>query len=483
MICKSCGGESRGTTCAHCGAPLVSEALAPASPPVPALVKTEAKPARPPKTARGTSREVRKAAFYMFRAKITLGSVLPAVLALLLPLAYLFLDLFVAYPSAVFEGEPAQFALLMLRLADGALAQNPVSDIMAATYGDASSAVSFFGIRKALEDAALLWPAAAILIAVLLCAVSAVLLLFTFGRILRSRLLTDFIVCSAFLGAAAPFAATLLSYLNGPEAFSAARVHFTLEAVLLAAILLCLLPLAARRIYRVAWSRTTYAPLGARLTGKICGIGGVRLIGLLFAGAAVALPLLPLFISFGDSGALLPRFIEEIAAVGADFTALREGLAAADPFAAIAALSRLGVLLYIPLLALLSLLAFIAFFRMLTVSARRTARKPRVRARLARVGTALRRPLWLMLFCFLAFKVVTVLVFFFFSGVKLRIVGTAATDMLGLFYLLFLFAKSLFSVSCMGALLALGTFVCSLVSGGLARAFVRLAEAANAQRS
>lgn len=482
MICKSCGGESRGTACIHCGAPLLYESYAPASAPAAAPVQTGKRAARPAKTARGNARAARKAAFALPQVKITLVAVLPAVLALLLPCCYLFFDAFVIYPNAVFTGEQSLLSLLVLLLTDGTLAQNPVSDIIAATYGEAPSPITCFSAPAALFSGVLRLPALALLLSVLLCAVSAFLLLVTFGRALRSRILTDFVVFSAFLGAVAPFVAMLLSYPESDTALSAARVHFTVEGFLLAAILLCLLPLAARRLYRVAGDGTLYVPLPARFMGVRLGRNAVRLLALLLALAAVFLPLYPVLFPFGDAPSLLLRFVDGLSAAEADCRLLFEQLPGGQPCLSVALLADLGVLLMLPVLLLCSFFALLSFFRILLATERRTLGKPRYRARLSRVGQALRRPLCFSLLMLLAFRGIALLMLTLSSAVQVHLAAASAEEALSVFYLLSLYVRTVLAPPVAGVWLATLSLLLSLVAGNLTKSYIRITDSLKTAR-
>ncbi len=475
MICKSCGGESRGTVCAHCGAPLLYESYAPATPPVLASVQTGKRAARPAKTARGNARAARKAAFALPQVKINVGAVLPAVFALLLPLCYLFFDAFVIYPDTVLTGEQSLLSLLVLRLTDGALAQNPVSDIIAATYGDLLSPMTYFSAPAAFFSGVLRLPSLMLLLPMCLCAVSALLLLVTLGRVLRSRILTDFIAFAAFLGTAAPFMAMLFSDMENRISHSAMRVHFTVEGFLLAAILLCLLPLAARRVYRVAGGDTAYVSFVARFTAVRLGRNVVRLLAALFALVAIFLPLYPVFFSLEEAPALLSRFVDGLPTAMADCRLLLTGLWDGQPCLSVALLADIGVLLTLPLLLLCSFFALLSFFRILFATRRRTVGKLRCRARLIRTGQTLRRPLWLALLALLAFRGIALLLIFS-RAVQMHFAAASVEEALSVFYLLSLYVKTVLAPPVTGALLAALSFICALAAGNLSKAYVRLTE-------
>ena len=486
MICKSCGSESRGSVCTHCGTPFVYESYVEPEKGATTPVQTGGGRKRPAKSARSHARAQRKAAFLQPKSDFTFGEALPIILVLLLPLSYLFFEVFLRYPAALLEGGPSTLSLLIFRLTDGAFLANPMGDILTATYGNAPLDVAYYTAHAALAAGEMEISAALLLVAAALSGISALMLLFTGGRALRCRFCLDFTVFSALYSAAAPFLSVfysyfvsdtiVLSYFDSDTLFSATRVHFTVEGLLIAAVLLCLLPLAARRACRLAHGDTLYVPLLARMTGRCFGKTPLRLLAFLFALASACLPLVFVFFSFKGEATLISLFIDELFVAGGDLEMLVEGISLGEPLTAVTAISYLYLLIFLPLLLLFSFFALLSAFRILFATAKRTAGNLKCRARLARTGGALRRPLWLMLFSLLLIKGIAFFALLYGGAFQAHLADAAIAQTLSAYYWLILFVKVLFPVSFMGAVLSAGAFFLTVLAGNLARAFVRLNE-------
>lgn len=197
--------------------------------------------------------------------------ILPAI-GFLLPLAYLFFDLFVFF-GRVLEGNGlSEF----LDLATSPMYNaNTAGELVGAAFGT-ESPLTLLSLRGMALPAFRL-PVLMTLICVVLCALTGVLLLCSGTRLLRSRAFADIAVLTGLLGTFAPFAGKLAYLLNaclgGGAALHSASAELmpSFEALLLMVVCCAfLLPSLAtlKRLSARAHGKKRYIPLLCDSVGK-----------------------------------------------------------------------------------------------------------------------------------------------------------------------------------------------------------------------
>ena len=270
MTCKRCGTQTEQERCPYCGTVLVVQAEPevveqpvevtvcepPASPPSPDSSNSPSRPA--------PARDVPKL------PKVSGFRIFVAAFALLLPLAYLFFDLFAKLSDVLFEvGEQsAQIFVLANRLFSLQYAANSFEEIKFATLGNDEAILEFYTPFDIFGGAGnFLLPLVCV---ISLCAVSAIfglLLLFRGRRLLRRRwfsgLVTLFGVGAVFsplfalllLRLIAMFDGGLLAALDGgllAADLQSRAILPTLETMLLLAILILLVLPALASLRRMS---------------------------------------------------------------------------------------------------------------------------------------------------------------------------------------------------------------------------------------
>ena len=287
MICKSCGTECRGAYCSHCGAPLVNEAFA--APPAPASLGDSVKNQAPVPTETGAvstsatstkkgedisqkqsgkadkKRAGRKEKGARCTPKIKMRQIFFPSLMLLLPLLYLFVDVFVLYSDVLYtqHGTTNVLGTLVARLTQAEFASNPVSDLIVSTLGGSTTLLETLSIKDILGAVDLyrsvVLPAALLAVLSIFSAFCGLAVLFSRGRILCVRFLADTVITVGFAAVVAPFLGGVLfclphllsGGLTGADA--AMRLFgFSIEVWLLCGLSFALMLPAVRSLRRTA---------------------------------------------------------------------------------------------------------------------------------------------------------------------------------------------------------------------------------------
>lgn len=236
MICKRCGTETKEQFCPRCGDLLDMQT------PVEVTVPSE------PAPVQADTRVYR-------RPPIRLKMVIWQTLALLFPIAYFFFDAFVVLSDKLFLSSVSgsmNLTRLIERLCNASYAHNAVSEVTEAALGESvvlMESVSLASLISGGSPSDIFWlPLAITTFFVLLCAVSAVLLFFTGGRILRLRSFCNLVLLGGTGAVFAPLVGTLalrLSYCMGHGIESAdmmmLRILPSFEHLCIMGILMCAL--------------------------------------------------------------------------------------------------------------------------------------------------------------------------------------------------------------------------------------------------
>lgn len=535
MVCKSCGTEGRGSFCAHCGASLVNEAFTVApnqaldyskiqdqvtafkqrkdagggqwASPTPQSGAT-VPPARQPAPVATSGRTVPHAEAAPLRAdkktqkkqgrvrlkrppvQIKMRQVFFPALCLLLPLLYLFVDAFVLYSEALYAESEGMTLLsaLMANLTDGAFASNPVSDVIAATCGKEVSLWQSLTALSALASGneALLAPALILVVAALACALCGVLVIFTAGRILRSRPFADLTVFSGIFASVAPLLADVAYRLyflpsGGLDAADAAMPLFglSIEVMLLQALSAVMLLPAARAMRRAAAGEGIYVTLPYRILAKSKTV--VRLGAVLLGLAAALLPFVLLFVPISKNGTLLEIFLDTLETLMPNLDAMKGvfGEVVLEDFAESAVL--IVLLPVVPVMALWLLLSLFKLLRIAVAPSRRVAASKRRRRSFQRLGHTLRRIPAALLSGFVTSGLLYFLSLFFLTGLGAHLHLGEVSDTLTLLYLSIAFVRLNVRLYSVGVLVTVGALALATVAGNCARAFVLAAKEAHAE--
>lgn len=498
MICKSCGTECRGACCSHCGAPLVNEAFSntPApSPPLADNVKAEEQtPAvtavastapvsveKAPSSV-GKTRAKRKKKQKQIGPKIKMRQIFFPSLVLLLPLFYLFLDVFVCYSDALYVQQEGISALsgFIARLASAEFAANPVSDLIIANFGGDAVLFDTLTLKQILSATDIyrpfVLPVALLTILSALSALCGIVTLFSKGKVLRVRAFADAVVTCGLLGALAPLLAGILFRLSHAVsggfagADAAMRLFgYSIEVILLCGISLALMLPAVRSLRRAAAGQEIYLTAPYRLLGK--SIGLTRLLGVISALLAIVLSLLALTVEIATGTTLLDACFDALDSVDANATALRGAFGGDDITLPARELYSLVLLPLLPIVVFSTLCAVIATLRILLARSTKIATKKRRRQALMQTGSVLRGNATSLLTLYVVFYVLAVL-FWLAMGVKAHVDIALVSDTLTVLYLLIAQVKLCAPLYTASVLFAALSLLFGTVAGNFAKAFV-----------
>lgn len=506
MICKSCGTECRGTYCSHCGALLVNEAFTASPNPTPlgesaenqAPFLAETGVASTSVTSKQEGEDVaqqqessnvdNEGAGHKQKGarpapQIKMRQIFFPSLMLLLPLLYLFVDVFVLYSEVLYmqSGTTNMLGALVARLTQAEFATNPVSDLIASTLGDSTVLLEALSVKDILAAADLYRPFAvpAVLLAVLAClsALCGLAVLFSKGRILYVRALTDVVITVGFAAAGAPFfsgAVFCLPYLfSGGLAGVDAAIRlfgFSIEVWLLCGLSFALMLPAVRSLRRTAARGGIYLTTSYRLLGKKIGIS--RFFGVFAALLASACSCAVLFLKISPNGALLPTFLNGMSGVGQSFLAFLGIFKGEELDAALGGLYSIILLPLVPTMVLCVLHSLVAAVRLLLAKPASVANKKRRRKRLLSTGAVLCRTSLSLLKSYMTFYVLSVLLLLFASAAWAHIDLALIPDTLTLLYLLIAQVKACGALNALGAVLVVLALFFGTSAGNFAKAFI-----------
>ncbi|MBR3863181.1 MAG: zinc ribbon domain-containing protein [Clostridia bacterium] len=497
MICKSCGTECRGAYCSHCGAPLVNEAFSntPAqnsladnvkaeesTPTVTAVASTAPVSVEKAPSGVGKTRKRREKKQKQIGPKIKMRQIFFPSLMLLLPLFYLFLDVFVCYSDALYVQQNGVGALsgFIAQLASTEFAANPVSDLLVANFTGNAALFDTLTVKDILSAADIYRPFVlpAVLLAVfsLLSAICGVVTLFSGGKVLRVRVFADAVVTCGLLGALAPLLAGIFFRLSHAAsggfagADAAMRLFgYSIEVILLCGISLALMLPAVRSLRRAAAGQGIYLTAPYRLLGK--SIGLTRFFGVVSALLAIGLSLLALTVEIALGITLLDACFDALENVDANVTALLGALGSDDIILPVQGLYGLVLLTLLSIVAFSTLRAVMATLRILLARSTKIATKKRRRKALKQTGSALRGNATVLLTLYVVFYVLAVLVLLA-MGVKAHVDIALVSDTLTVLYLLIAHVKFCAPLYTASVLFAALSLLFGTVAENFAKAFI-----------
>jgi hypothetical protein len=383
--------------------------------------------------------------------KIKMRQIFFPSLMLLLPIFYLFLDVFVCYSDALYVQQDGVSALsgFIARLASAEFAANPVSDLIIANFGGNAALLDTLTVKEILSATdtyrPFVLPAALLAVFAVLSAICGIVTLFSGGKVLRVRVFADGVVTCGLLGALAPLLAGIFFRIShavsgGLAGADAAMCLFgySIEVILLCGISLTLMLPAVRSLRRAVAGEGIYLTAPYRLLGKKIGL--TRFLGVLSALLAICLSLFALTVEIAPGTTLLDACFDALENVDANATALR-GALGGD----VIALSTQGLygLVFLPLLpvvAFSTLRAVVATLRILLARSAKIAAKKRRRKALMQAGGVLRGNATVLLTLYAVFYVLAVLLLLA-MGAKSHVEIASVSDTLAVVYLLIAWVK------------------------------------------
>lgn len=467
MICRICGTESSGRRCAHCGAPVVDGAFG------------------DPKAAAEAGKKGKKK-----KPVIHMRAIIWPAISLMLPLIYLFSDLFVSYSSDIYAPDPSgvsKFSLLIDRLSSPAFDGNSYTDLVEGIYGAGAKLVRTVSFMDYLSGKAMefTFPMLLIVALSLFSGVMGVLLIITGGRILRTKIMSDLTLFGGFGAAVSPLVANVLVrifYIMSRGGLAGADeamryVGFSIEAVLMMCFAVSsLLPSVGvlRAISAAAQQKPDYVPFPFRLFGKR-SFNFCRMLSLIFAFSAVLIPVLYLFVPVLSVGSLL-NFSGAADAAFPNFIAQAKAV-----FALIGQTSDVGTelrslcvpvinicfFLQLPILFFAMIPVVKSIYRLFTVRCETLYDRLCDRRAMSRTGSRLRRPVLSVFLSFTVVQGVLLTVLLLASHVAAHVDFSSVEDTLGVAYLMLAYVKSLCSTNTLYAVLATaGVLFASLAGNG-----------------
>lgn len=452
--------------------PLLPDPITPA-PVMPETAKKEEKPfgqAKKRETKRAEERKIIANGSGKYQPPKRRKLILPAI-GFLLPLAYLFFDLFVFFGEALKDAGLSKF---MDFATSPMYSANTAGELLNVAFGT-ENPLTLLSLDK-LSLSAFRVPLLAVVICVALSVLTGVLLLCAGTRLLRARLFSDFAVLTGFLGAVAPLVgklAYLLSTCRGGSAAlerAAGELTLSFEAWLL--MLACcafLLPALTtlKRLSARAHGKTLYIPLLCEAAGQNFALAKT------FAAVFFALCLgegVLLFIgrvyspdyrlSAWRAGDLLTKIGELLR------TAISGTGEGNQTIAVLSLIADLFFLIALPVLAImlivLAVRVCVILFTRKTIPYKKSRKK---RANEGEITAAAGRRVLLLPFWFsIAYRVLATIVLISVMGVHLDLANPA--EALTMIYLALFGAGSVFSFSGAYALLAGIGFVFWHLAGG-----------------
>ena len=467
MICRICGTESNGRRCAHCGAPVVNGAFG------------------DPNAAAAAGKKAKKK-----KPVIHMRAIIWPAVSLMIPLIYLFSDLFVSYSAEMYAPDASgvsKFSLLIDRLSSPAYDGNSFTELVDGVYGMGTKLVKTVSFADYLTGKAMefTFPMLLIVALSLFSGVMGVLLIITGGRILRTKLMSDLTLFGGFGAAVSPLVANVLVrvfYIMSKGGLAGADeqmryVGFSIEAVLMMCLAVSsLLPSVGvlRAISAAAQQKPDYVPFPFRLFGKR-SFGFCRMLALIFAFAAVLVPVLYLFLPVLNVGSLL-NF------KGAGEAAFPNLIAQAKAlFALIGGTSDVGTelrslcvplldicfFLQLPILFFAMIPVVRSVYRLFTVRCEALYDRRCDRIAMSRAASRLRRPVLVPFLSFTVVQGILLTVLMLASHVTAHVDFSSVEDTLGVAYLMLAYVKSICGTNTLYAVLAtLGVLFASLAGNG-----------------
>lgn len=474
MICKNCGTEGKGKFCAHCGERLCANGASVSSSPTPISTKPTKKARRLP--------------------TVSLKMVFWQSIALLLPLAYLFFDVFVFLSDSLFSHSASggmNLHRLVQHLLNLSYETNAVGEIVELTVGEsvtvfqALSPCFLFSATGAMGiSASLALCVAVIAVLALLCAASGVLLLFTGGRILRVRAFCDLTLLFGVGATFAPALGMLLLRLQccfevGLAAADARMQHVlpSLEALCIMGILVCvLLPAltSLRRLAAHARGERAFVCFPYRFLTKrsfkfpkimllLCMLGLVALVGCFLY--------MPITTSATGQSA-----IDSLQGIGKDWeaalAALKTLFAREGDTLAVEAVLRLAGSAWIVFVLLFAILGVLSLLRVLFVRRDSLQKKKRKQRAVKKAAVAIRSTALAPFITFFAVQAILCVVLLFFSPIAMHLNFSNVNETLSVVYLTLAYVRTLGGTNTLYAFLAAGGFLLWHMADGAVSALI-----------
>ncbi|MBR6727346.1 MAG: hypothetical protein IKM08_04055 [Clostridia bacterium] len=407
----------------------------------------------------------------------------PAI-ALLLPLLYLFFELFAVLSAEL--AEPGVMTKIITDLTGGNLDAVKIGDMAEAAGGDGVSlyrAFSPFGLLQELfrgGSAGAAWWIPAMLVAAfsLACAVLGIVLLISRGKSLRSA---GFNSALAIFGTGAVFApllgqlSLLLYFLCtlGLDGANAAMqcVAISPGALLIMLILLCTLApsLAALRALSAKADGTEEYPLFPYRSAPKCSYKGLKIATLILLGCALTVLLLYLLLPITQAGSLLDYFKlmlggEEGSPLGGWFTELSTDMGllftntpnSVNPLELVALVMTHAPFLVLCVLLCVLVHAIVSFIRMVIMKEDVPTYNKTAKGLIRSLPVRLRNFVIAPLLCYVACQAFLTVLLLFCSPVLAHLDFTNVEECLNAFYVSVFYLKQAGGLSATFSLVALG---------------------------
>ena len=488
MICQKCGTQSKGRFCTYCGMPLYeSEQKTPhvvEAPPKQEDKREDKKEAAP--AAAPAAPRMRRVRFFR---------ILPCILMLFLPLAYLFFDLYIRLPDALYATDAAGHTRLAMLFSAASsadytfLSLQELTELVLGADVPLWRAITAGDLMCGGALGAAVWIVAVLS---LLSAAFGVLLLLSFGRVLRSRLVTDMTLLVGLAAAFSPLMGLLwmrLSALGGGLAAADAAVAGTflsVESAMLVGIAACFsVPALSVLRKEAARARTeqAYVPILYDLVGGrsffLC-----RMLALLSIGLGVLLCAVMLFLPILTTGRLTElssvkqSLISGLQGIAASLRAILASKGAEVDFSAMTALLLDSVyLLQLPILGMCAVGLVPAVLRVLFARKGHLAGHKGACRSLEKNGARVRRLLLAPFVCFMVAHMMLIALWLLCSTLVVRVDFGDVEGMLRLLYLTAGYVGTLSGTNTLYALLAFAGSLSWHAAGNFSAKLISLSHA------